>query len=229
MDDETTINITTGETTEEVPLVSCPECKNNTKHSVLASVELTGSHPAIDWRDVYQVVQCRGCETLSFRKVHTNSEDWDGYYEPDGTPVQVANERVELYPSRETSREPIDDVDLLPTKIRTIYSETLQALDSNQPVLAGVGIRAIVETICKDANSTGANLAEKIDGLIKVGKLTPDGAAALHRLRVLGNASAHDVLPHSSEQLGLGLDVVEHVLIDLYVLPRRVHDAFGDA
>jgi hypothetical protein len=227
MNDEPTIKITPGSDDGQTPMASCAECSNTTRHEVLASVELLGSYPAIDWKEIFQIVQCRGCETLSFRKVSTNSEAWDGYYEPDGSPVQVYREEIETYPSREIAREPVEDFNTLPPKVRLIYVETLNALSSNQPVLAGIGIRAIVETICKDANSPGSNLSSRIDGLVGLGKLSSDGAATLHKLRVLGNAAAHDVVPHDEDQLALGLDVVEHVLEALYILPKKMGDAFG--
>ena len=227
MKDEEKIVVTTGGSLDEVPKVSCAQCNNETKHNILASVELAGSHPAIDWKDNYQIIQCRGCETISFRKVHTNSEDWDGYYLPDGSTEYEYVEHIELFPSREQHRQAINDADQLPTKIRLIYLETIESISAGQPVLAGVGIRAIVETICKDANANGKDLKNKIDNLVTIGKLTPGGAETLHKLRVLGNAAAHDVVPHSAEQLGLGMDVLEHLLADLYILPGKVTNVFG--
>jgi hypothetical protein len=67
---------------------------------------------------------------------------------------------------------------------------------------------------------------EQIDDLTKQGVLTTDGAAILHKLRTLGNTAAHEVKPHTQKQLGLALDVVEHLLMGVYVLPARASSTF---
>jgi hypothetical protein len=67
-----------------------------------------------------------------------------------------------------------------------------------------------------------------MDDLTTKSVLTPAGAEILHKIRTLGNAAAHEVKPHSEKQLGLAMDVVEHLLTDVYILPRRVAAEFGD-
>ncbi|WP_417316030.1 hypothetical protein, partial [Cycloclasticus pugetii] len=67
----------------------CGECKRSTKHKVLADIELAGREETHDtfiygWDNEYQIVQCQGCETIMFRKTHTNSEDMQHYAGPDG-------------------------------------------------------------------------------------------------------------------------------------------------
>jgi hypothetical protein len=116
----------------------------------------------------------------------------------------------------------------LPTNVQRIYGETLQALNSKSPILAGIGLRALVETICKEEEAAGKNLLENIDDLVRKQILTPAGAKILHNIRTLGNVAAHEVRPHNDKQLGLAMDVVEHLLADVYILPKRVAAEFGD-
>src|SRR5665213_4287430 len=78
-------------------------------------------------------------------------------------------------------------------------------MNNDQPVLTGIGLRALVETICKDKKASGGNLVEKIGSLVSLGVLTADGATILHRIRTLGNDAAHEVKPHTAEQLGICL------------------------
>jgi hypothetical protein len=101
-----------------------------------------------------------------------------------------------------------------------VYSETRTALANDQPVLAGIGIRAIVETVCKDQSAAGNNLMEKIDDLARKGVVTPDGAKILHSLRFMGNDAAHEVKAHAEADLMTALDVVEYLLKGVYILPR---------
>lgn len=209
--------------------VACSECGRKTNHSILASAEVIGTDEfsggyEVHWNSEYQIIQCLGCETLSFRRASQNSED---------NPVQTGpdewEERVDeqLYPSRNEGRAPVKDSHLLPNDVERIYDETLKALnDGGQQVLAGIGIRALIETVSKERNARGNELIQKIDDLVTQGVLTRDGAAILHKLRILGNQAAHEVKPHSNDLLYLAMDVVEHLLQGVYILPYHAQRKF---
>jgi hypothetical protein len=132
---------------------------------------------------------------------------------------EECNESVALYPVRTNGREPL--AHLLPMKVQRIYTESLRALNNEQPVLAGIGIRALVETICKDKAASGNNLEQRINALVMLGVLTPHGRDILHKIRTLGNQAAHEVKPHRPEQLELAIDVCEHILQGVYVYPHQ--------
>ncbi|MDO9108921.1 MAG: DUF4145 domain-containing protein [Coriobacteriia bacterium] len=174
--------------------------------------------------DEHQIVECNGCKTVSFRHLHVNSEDISisrqGDLEHDIT--------EQLYPRRAVGRRSLGDVYLLPASVRRIYQETQQALVNDSPVLVGIGIRAIVETVCKDLNAEGKDLEKRIDDLVGKQLLTPSGAAVLHQLRILGNKAAHEVKPHDLEQLLLAMDVVEHLLQGAYVFPAKAAQTLAE-
>lgn len=206
----------------------CVKCTGRTVHKVLVSVDVRGEETDRDWSlqwcDDYQIVECCGCKSKSFRNVSSNSED---YYQISETEWEY-DELELLYPSRIEGRKTLEsESHYMPFKVRGIYKETLNALNSNSPVLAGIGLRALVETICKEQNAVGRNLYEKIDDLVTKQILTPSGCAILHKIRTLGNEAAHEVKPHSEKQLGLAMDVVEHVLNDVYIIPSKVETEFG--
>lgn len=193
----------------------CGNCHVNTCHKVLLSVDVNGDVLEIYYyNDHYQIVQCQGCKTISFRKAHTDSDD---FIEVDGETINPVRE--EIYPSRLAGRQKLNREDLLPHDVGRIYSETHAALCSKQPVLAGIGIRALIETVCKEKTAQGSNLEKKIDSLVSMGVLTPAGAEILHGLRILGNEAAHEVKPHSEQTLGTAMEVVEHLLKGVYILP----------
>lgn len=202
--------------------VTCGECKRSTKHIVLSDICLRGSDPIIDWINEYQIIQCQGCETVSFRKTHENSEDC---YQtgPDEVEYSIYED---IYPNPEEGRGSVEDAHLLPPNLKRIYDETLKSLNSNQPVLTGIGIRAIVETVCKDKKAAGKDLFCKINELVAQGVLTKDGADILHKLRTLGNEAAHEVKPHDNVQLGLAFDVIDHLLQGVYILPIHAKEKF---
>jgi hypothetical protein len=185
--------------------IPCGKCHGKTCHRVVVSVDFEGKF-LTNYQENYQVVQCQGCRTFSFRKAFVSE-------------IKEANSE-DLYPSRVAGRHELSQVYLLPPEVARIYKETHSALCDKQPVLAGIGIRALIETVCKEKVAQGGNLEKKIDSLVATGVLTKDGAEILHSLRVLGNVAAHEVQPHSEETLGIAMDVVEHLLQGVYVLPK---------
>jgi len=196
----------------------CGKCLGETRHKILQSVDVEGEDPGWDYyyATSYQIVQCQGCDTLSFRKCHSNSEDMD-FDEDKGEGYCI--EKVDLYPSRVAGRHKLRQGHFLPAIVSRIYDETHSALCNKQPILAGVGIRALIETVCNEKTASGGNLEQKIDNLVVKGVLTQNGAETLHSMRILGNVAAHEVKPHSERTLSLAMDVVEHLLTDVYILP----------
>lgn len=196
---------------------------NTTNHEIISSIELNGSeffeHDfEVSWTEESQILQCKGCNSISFRQISSNSENT----EPNGRPYK----HEELFPERVKGRESMDDYLLLPASLQRIYLETISALNNKQPILAGIGIRAIIETVTKDKNAQGSTLQQKIDGLVKQGSLTEDGSKILHKLRVLGNESAHEVKAHKPKELSLAFDVVDHLLKAVYIIPHHASRTF---
>lgn len=206
---------------------SCRVCKRSTKHAIFSGAQLSGSEPMgygdyFQWHNEYQIIQCLGCETVAFRQTHENSED----YYPVGPGDYEHAVSVDIFPNPEEGRNPIEDDFILPTNLDRIYTETIKSINNGQSVLTGIGIRAIVETVCKDKQASGKDLYQKINDLVTQGVLTKDGADILHKLRTLGNEAAHEVKPHDKVQLGLALDVIDHLLQGVYILPHYAKTKF---
>lgn len=216
------------EKANEVVYVECRECKRDTKHLILASADISGSErlswfDQIYWGVSYQIVQCQGCDTVSFRRVSSDSESPPLQVGPDEF---IEDEFVEVFPLPNEGRKAIPDSRILPGNVQRIYEETILSLNGSQSVLCGIGIRALIETVAKEKNAQGRYLYGKINDLVAQGVLTQEGADILHKLRTLGNNAAHEVKPHSEQQLGLAMDVVEHLLQGVYILPHHANNTF---
>src|SRR5256885_15699596 len=111
------IEITTNKIQGEEVWLLCERCLIQTRHIVMQSVEVEGE--AWDWEfqysEKYQIVKCQGCDSISFRKSHMNSEDY--WYDPvTGEPDNA--ERIEIYPGRASGRKKLEDLYLLPFQVK---------------------------------------------------------------------------------------------------------------
>ena len=176
--------------------VACGSCDRVSSHKVLTVISWRDESPDGEitvWKK-FMTVMCQGCRTVSFCVASTCSEDLD--YDPK-TGEQCLAIRYELYPSRVAGRPEMESIHDLPFGISSVYRETRSALCSDQSILAGIGIRAIVEAVCKDRGATGHNLEKRIDDLVTKKIVTEDGAKILHSLRFMGNDAAHEVKAHT--------------------------------
>jgi hypothetical protein len=195
----------------------CTECNRPTSHDILHTEEVSDYNEDIGehWGASYHIVRCRGCDATSFAEVSWNSEEVD----PEGQPIFKTN----LYPSRGV-RKPIEGVYHLPKKAYLVYMETLAALSNKAPILAAIGVRAVVEAICADKNATDGNLERKIDQLVQDGHLASSQAEFLHLQRFMGNAAAHEIEPPDRTEFEAAVDIVESLLKTLYILPMLAQD-----
>lgn len=214
------------ENIEESHKFTCKECSKETSHKIIATytelgTEDCGGGHSVDWTEKNQIIQCLGCETVSFRVASTFSEDWD--FDRDGNAYY--NETVKYYPARSEGLKAINSY-LLPENVQRIYEETVLAIENEQNILAGIGIRALVETICKDLNAEGDSLFQKIESLGAKSIITNEGISTLHKFRALGNNAAHEVKKHNKQQLSLAIQIIEHMLDGTYIIPHRVSEVF---
>ncbi len=192
--------------------VACIECNRVTNHDILHAEEIADNDEdsGIHWGTDYKTVQCCGCEAISFMTRSWNSEDTD----PDNHPVITTT----LYPSR-TTRKPIENYYYLPDIVRAMYQETLTAMSNSAPILAAIGIRAVVEAVCRDKACVAGNLETNIDLLVVKGHLAADQADFLHLQRFMGNAAAHEIKPPRQTELAAAMNIAENLLTNLYTLP----------
>jgi hypothetical protein len=85
--------------------------------------------------------------------------------------------------------------------------------------LCAIGLRALLEGICRDKGIEGANIEERIDGLKRL--LPENIVTSLHSLRFMGNQAAHELDPPSSYDLYVALDICDELLSFLYELDYK--------
>ncbi len=237
-----TENTKENQTKGTVVQVVCCVCNIETNHIVCQSLEHetlgakfeksgyscdSNAHLLIDLYDSFQIIQCQGCNSISFRQVR-NCSEYD-------------NDTVFLYPHRSKTTKPIKDYFHVPRDLQLIYSETIECFNHDNSYLCAAGLRAIVEGVCADQKitdgpeltSTGDQvkkngkplrknaLYHKIIGLVEKGILTKEQANILHFHRNLGNDALHELQRPSAKELSLAIDVLENVLDVLYESPKK--------
>ncbi len=161
--------------------------------------------------NVFLVLECNGCETISFRKEYHNFLEFDN---------EGKNEiEIQLYPNVLQNHKPIKSY-LLPDKIKNVYNHTILALRGGSKLLAGVGFRAVIEAICIEENIKGRNLEQKINNLTKNRFITEKESERLHSIRFLGNDSIHKMEIPEQKKLILVLNIIEHLLKNIYLIDR---------
>ena len=195
----------------------CNECRRKTNHNVLFVKEIHGElyDGELQFCNEYSVIQCCGCDSVSFRQESSNSEDYNpltGEYDT----------KVEIFPQKKYGSL---DVYSLPTIVGDIYKETCVAISNNNPILAGAGTRSIIEAICKYEGITG-RLETKINKLSKAGKITTKEVKYLHAIRFLGNDAIHDFYEPTPEQLSIAIRIVESLLSKYALESDAIHNLY---
>ncbi len=194
----------------------CENCNEETNHKVLykKAVRINDSKSKIDeQKEWYCVTQCAGCDTHYFvlrtffpgpgkdKKLHY----YDMHFPSEGESFNFIS---------------FEDEAELPLMVSSLYKEVKATFNSGSPVLAGIGLRTLVEAICKQQNISGRNLKDKIISLHRNGQISTSELPILDKLREIGNFSAHEIKTFSMDKLSYALEIVNHVLRSIYILPK---------
>jgi len=197
----------------------CGQCHVETWHETLAGFLLHADNPAYESWDEYKIIKCDGCGSLSFLNERTLLQEDCSIDEETGKVLDGLRQEKTLYPRRLIGRPLLEGFELLPQDVGRIYSESHGALCGQQFVLAGIGIRTIIEAVCIERETLGNNLEEKINNLKSQGLISESAANILHGLRFMGNNAAHAIKAHTLEELCAAIGITEHLLMEVYIIP----------
>jgi hypothetical protein len=214
----------------------CNVCKIEINHKICCCINSSGKTSAsrdismdgavheyfIEYEDSYQIIECTGCNTKSFRKM-----EWCSEYQDFDDPGIIES----LYPSSNKNNRDVKEILETPYNIRETYKETITAYNNDLWVLAAAGLRSVLEGVCKHQNiikevypTTRKNkkdLYTKIEDLYQKGIITLQQKETLHELRYLGNSALHELEIPSKDDISLGIDIIENMLQNLYEIPIK--------
>lgn len=208
--------------------VYCATCSGETNHKILKKEEkVYGDYEQGEsrWSIECQIIDCQGCNTISFREIRTYEDEYD--YE-----TGKHYEYETLYPKRGENILAAKSFLNLPIILKPIYRETIDAFNNLNPILCSAGLRALIDGICKElkikdgpveAEKDGIkkivrkkDLKAKISGLHERGFLTKNHAHTLHKHRFLGNKALHELETFPNSDLKLAIEIIEHTLENLF-------------
>lgn len=196
----------------------CNYCKRNTKHNILKQHSFSSNPKDYHYGVEHMMIQCLGCENIAFRK---EEHDYEAYY-------QISEDewehdiKVDIYPHFIERHKGIDNIWEIPTVVRSVYQESIIAVQENAYTLAGLGLRATIEAICNEQHISGKNLEVRINKMNSQGLISKKDAQRLHSIRFLGNDAAHEIKKAKKESVLIALKIVEHILLTLYILDEEV-------
>lgn len=213
--------------------IYCNRCKQKTNHKILKRTDRTinDDDSLVTFTYCWQILQCKGCDEVSFRYLYSSSDDYD----PDTLEERVA---VLMYPTRNDRHITPKIFFNVPSMVRKIYQEAISAYNNSSNLLCAAGLRAIIEAICNheqikdgpvetvDKNGTPKvirkkDLMGKINGLHEKGIISKKQIDVLHEQRYLGNEAIHEIVPPRQSRLTIAIQIIEAILEQLYEVDAK--------
>jgi hypothetical protein len=195
---------------QETKLIFCNTCKVFTNHLLRARY----ARPLLNFDNGYvsdnyerraSIWSCAGCDEVTVeRQVLEQGEEECGEYLPT---------RQQEYSPRKIFRN-------LNPELNQLYGEVVACFNDDRLVLCTMGLRAMVEQVCRDKGLTEGKLEHRIDGLSKF-LSSPNVIEALHAFRVVGNDAVHELGALTRDDARAAIEVMEDLLNFLYDLDYR--------
>lgn len=207
----------------KIVLTLCMQCKRDTQQDIVfkhreteADNDIAIKYGSFISHHDYMVIKCRGCETISFLLRHSGDFFEDSLGNPQ--PLDENFPNINDFDRYDFLSE--DDHESLPDNLYRLYDELKNAFVSESNVLAGMGLRVMVEAVCLNQKIPGRNLQEKIKNLHGQGFISSSEMPILDKLRLIGNSSAHEIKALPLAKLEYALGIINHVIKSIYILPK---------
>jgi hypothetical protein len=195
----------------------CNECTCQTEHNIL-KMHKTSEADSQDgtWCEtVVEMIECRGCHFISLKRTFIFSE----YNGP----------QIEYFPPPISRRKPgwwssfllgvPCDLDL-----PELFEEVYSTLHANNRRLATMGARAILDVVIVHCIGDAGTFHQKLDALQKEDFINKRQRDFLDAALNAGNAATHRGHCPSAAHLNRVMDIVEHVVEQIFVLPHATEE-----
>ena len=204
----------------------CRQCGGERYHRKIAEREYRWNEPedggAVGGTDVWSIVECGGCRTVTFVHSHWFSEDCE--MTEDGPEPIVYRD---LYPPAPSRKVPEWGTDFyLAIKaddiwIVKMHADIYTAIGMKAYGLAAIGTRAIVDFLVTSNACGRGSFKEKLKRLSQINMITDAQVDVIYAAFDAGSAAAHRGYSPAQEDVFTLLDITESLLHKIYIEPMR--------
>jgi hypothetical protein len=184
----------------------------------------------VEGRDTWSIVECKGCDNVSFLHNHWFSEDCE--MTPDGPEPVLHSHLYPPAPARKPPEWGLDFLLCLPvsdTWVVKLHEDIYSAVGIGAYTLAAMGSRTIIDFVVTSKASDEGAFKDKLNRLKASGLLSDVQIEIASAAFDAGSAAAHRGYIPSLEDVYLLLDVAESLLDHLYVEPTRLRRRSAEA
>ncbi len=190
----------------------CNTCLGDTRHRLLRRFKSKWDQgddivePYLNGTTTYEMLKCEGCDTVSLRRL--------SYCEQSG------DTEVSYFPPTVQRQEPkwINHLsDRKGSNRRRLLRQVYIALNNNCPLLAVMGIRALIENVMIDKVHDQGSFADNLTEFENRGYVTHRQRAQLNSVLELGHATIHRSFSPNADAVEFALDFTENLLQSIYV------------
>ena len=191
----------------EVLWSHCNECGHETKHDVVHRADrrrtFDDDQYSVEVGSVWKVLQCRGCEEVTLRRVDWCSEDdpMDGPGPATYFPPRVSRRK----PSWASHYE-------LPSEYIALLEETYTALHADSRRLAMMGARALIDAVIRRNAGDQQNFGQGLNALAEKYLINEQDRGIVETAIEAGHASAHRGHKPTAEDVNVVIDIVERLI-----------------
>lgn len=177
------------------------------------------------------VMQCCGCSTIFYKEQFYFSEETEEARDPvtgEWMVVQVTHDRY--WPTVEARARPgwFSGLHGIDAQLKALMDELYAALDNGLMILAGIGVRTCIDRVTELVGVPAKlRFAQKLDALLKDGRIGETEKDILAALIDAGSASAHRGWSPSSEDLRTMMDVLEQFVHRTFFLRTESEELKG--
>ena len=199
----------------------CRRCGGERHHSIIAETSRTWDE-GVSGGDVWQIVECRGCRTITFVHGHWFSEDEEM---TDEGPAPILHR--DLYPPAPPRKMPEWGTDFLLSLsgdnawISKVHEDIYAAVGLEANALAAMGARAIVDYVVTSKAGEKGNFKDKLIRMREQQLISETQVDVIYAAFDAGSAAAHRGFSPSREDVYTLLDITEALLEQIYIVPLR--------
>jgi hypothetical protein len=204
----------------------CNECEGEKNHELLHQAkkewqeEVDHDYGGEDGWIKYQMLQCCGCESVTFRHQRYYSGDRCSHTDDDGITETY-------YPPAISRKEPewLSQVSFDPEYghfVKEALTDIYTAIHNGSFWLACMGTRSLLEHVMIEMVGDHGSFTKNINAFFDAGHITPKHKDYLVTVVDAGHASTHRGWKPNTKQLNIMMDVAESIIQSLYVLQHKI-------